>query len=228
MKRKNCFITEHTPQQYRRGPCDDNQAGRLRGTDLNRNYPGFWGGAGAAAGWSEDTYRGDSPGDTPEVANVRNLVSHRQVVSLITLHTFGNLLLRPPGVYRTGQPPDEVQYERLGARMAAANHYTNQPSFKLYDTTGSTEDWSTGTPAATGSPSRSAPRASTRPTATASWRSTSAAGPPRVRGTAATARRSTGCRWRRCGPPTTRRSTAGPRPGTASSCTSASSPRPRR
>ncbi len=52
MKRKNCFISEHTPQQYRRGPCDDNQAGRLRGTDLNRNYPGFWGGAGAAAGWS--------------------------------------------------------------------------------------------------------------------------------------------------------------------------------
>ena len=73
---------------------------------------------------------------------MRNLISHRQVVSLISLHTFGNLLLRPPGVYRTGQPPDEVQYERLGARMAAANHYTNQPSFKLYDTTGSTEDWS--------------------------------------------------------------------------------------
>ena len=142
MKRKNCTISDHTPRQYRRGPCDDNDAGRYRGTDLNRNYPGFWGGAGASAAWSDDTYRGDNPGDTPEVANVRNLISHRQVVSLISLHTFGNLLLRPPGVYRTGQPPDEVDYEQLGARMAAANHYTNQASYKLYDTTGSTEDWS--------------------------------------------------------------------------------------
>ncbi len=142
MKRKNCLISDHTPRQYRRGPCDDNQAGRYRGTDLNRNYPGFWGGPGASPSWSDDTYRGDGPGDTPEIANVRHLVSHRQVVSLISLHTFGNLLLRPPGVYDTGQAPDEVQYERLGARMAAANDYTNQPSYRLYDTTGSTEDWS--------------------------------------------------------------------------------------
>ena len=45
MKRKNCFISENTPAQYTTGPCDDNEAGRLRGTDLNRNYPA----SGAAA-----------------------------------------------------------------------------------------------------------------------------------------------------------------------------------
>ena len=33
-------------------------------------------------------------------------------------------------------------YADLGARMAANNGYTNQHSYQLYDTTGTTEDWS--------------------------------------------------------------------------------------
>ena len=51
-----------TIPDYRSGTCADNPAGRLRGTDLNRNYPGFWGGGGASTSWSSDTYRGDGPG----------------------------------------------------------------------------------------------------------------------------------------------------------------------
>lgn len=141
MKRKTCSISENTPAQYTVGSCDDNPAGRLRGTDPNRNYPGFWGGPGASTEWSSDTYRGDSPGSEPEVDNVRRLVSNRQVVSLISLHTYSNLVLRPPGVAATGEPVDEPLYEALGARLAGPNGYTNQPSYQLYDTTGSTEDW---------------------------------------------------------------------------------------
>jgi hypothetical protein len=142
MKRKNCDVSVHTPRKYRRGTCADNPAGRYRGTDLNRNYPGFWGGPGASPVWSDDTYRGDGPGSEPEVANIRRLISQRQVVSLITLHTYGNLLLRPPSLLDTGRPPDEPVYARLGDRLAAANHYASQAGFQLYDTSGSTEDWS--------------------------------------------------------------------------------------
>ena len=142
MKRKNCSISEATPAQYRTGACDANAAGRLRGTDPNRNYGGLWGGAGASVSWSSDTFRGDDPFSEPETQNIRELVSSRQVTNLITNHTYSNLVLRPPGVAEFGFPLEEPQYKALGAAMTAHNGYQNIPGFGLYDTTGTTEDWS--------------------------------------------------------------------------------------
>ena len=74
--------------------------------------------------------------------NIRELVSSRQVTSLITNHTYSNLVLRPPGVADFGFPLEEPVYKALGASLAAHNGYSNDPGFGLYDTTGSTEDWS--------------------------------------------------------------------------------------
>jgi hypothetical protein len=142
MKRKNCRVSSDTPQKYARGSCEDNKAGRLRGTDPNRNYGGLWGGAGASTSWADDTFRGDEPFSEPEVRNIRELVSSRQVTSLITNHTYSNLVLRPPGVADFGFPLEEPIYRELGASLAAHNGYSNDPGFGLYDTTGSTEDWS--------------------------------------------------------------------------------------
>jgi hypothetical protein len=142
MKRKNCSVSVNTPADLLGGTCSDNPAGRLRGTDPNRNYPGFWGGPGASPTWSSDTYRGDAPGDTPEVDNIRRLISSRQVTNLISNHTYSNLVLRPPSLLSTGWTPDEPLYKALGASMTAANDYANWASFQLYDTSGSTEDWS--------------------------------------------------------------------------------------
>jgi hypothetical protein len=142
MKRKNCRVSVNTPSKYAKGACDDNKAGRLRGTDPNRNYGGLWGGSGASTIWSDDTYRGDGPFSEPEVQNIRELISSRQVTNLITNHTFSNLVLRPPGVASFGFPLDEPAYKALGASLAAHNGYSNIPGFGLYDTTGATEDWS--------------------------------------------------------------------------------------
>ena len=142
MKRKNCSVSVFTPEQYLGGTCADNPAGRLRGTDLNRNYPGFWGGGGASPTWSSDTYRGDGPGSEPESDNVRKFISGRQVTNLITNHTYSNLVLRPPSIRATGFSPDEPAYRALGATMTEANGYANWASFQLYDTSGSVEDWS--------------------------------------------------------------------------------------
>ncbi len=142
MKRKNCRVSQTTPKKYARGTCDDNQAGRLRGTDPNRNYGGLWGGSGASVTWSDDTFRGDAPFSEPEIQNVRELIAARQVTNLITNHTYSNLVLRPPGVADFGFPLDEPTYKALGASLAAHNGYSNDPGFGLYDTTGATEDWS--------------------------------------------------------------------------------------
>lgn len=141
MKRKNCRISVSTPAQYATGTCGDNPAGRLRGTDPNRNYGGLWGGAGASTDWSNDTFRGDAPFSEPEVQNIRELQATRSITNLITNHTFSNLILRPPGVFDMGAPLEEAQYKALGARMAGHNGYDNIPGYGLYDTTGSTEDW---------------------------------------------------------------------------------------
>jgi zinc carboxypeptidase len=142
MKRKNCAVSQSTPSQYRRHACDDNKAGRLRGTDPNRNYGGLWGGSGASVTWFDETFRGDAPFSEPEVQSIRDLVSNRQVTNLITNHTYSNLVLRPPGVASFGFPLEEPQYKALGAAMTAHNGYSNDPGFGLYDTTGTTEDWS--------------------------------------------------------------------------------------
>ncbi|WP_018684650.1 M14 family zinc carboxypeptidase [Actinokineospora enzanensis] len=141
MKRKNCNVND-SPAQYRTGVCKANPAGGSRGTDPNRNYAGFWGGNGASTLWNVDTYRGSAPFSEPETRNVRSLVSTRQITNLITLHTYSGLVLRVPGVADVRPPLDEPTYQALGDKMASRNGYKSEPSWMLYDTTGSTEDWS--------------------------------------------------------------------------------------
>ncbi|WP_078963380.1 M14 family zinc carboxypeptidase [Streptomyces durhamensis] len=140
-KRKNCEAGD-SPPEYRTGPCSANPAGRMRGVDLNRNYAGFWGGAGASPLWDDDHYRGSAPFSEPETRNVRSLVSTRQVTDLVTLHTYGDLVVRPPGSNDTQPPLDEPAYRALSDRLASHNGYRSIPARELYEATGMTEDWS--------------------------------------------------------------------------------------
>jgi hypothetical protein len=124
------------------GECADYANNRNLGVDVNRNYGALWGGPGASTAVDDETYRGAAPFSEPESQNIRELVSQNQVTTLITNHTFSNLVLRPPGVHALGPPPDEEVYRALGDRMAEQNGYTSQKGYQLYDTTGTTEDWS--------------------------------------------------------------------------------------
>jgi hypothetical protein len=161
-KRKNCRIVdgEDTPDGSCAAAATSN-GGFGIGVDLNRNYGGFWGGPGAAGpepdagevsgGTADPTYRGASAFSEPETKNIRDLVQGRQVTMLISNHTFSNLVLRPNGVNPStigpdgkpvGDAPDEQALKRLGGRMADQNGYANIHGWQLYDTTGTTEDWS--------------------------------------------------------------------------------------
>ena len=161
-KRKNCRLVDgqDTPD----GSCRATAAspgGFALGVDLNRNYGGFWGGPGAAepepdaedveAGIADPTYRGASAFSEPETQNVRDLIASRQTTMMISNHTFSNLVLRPNGVNPTtighdgkpvGDAPDEAALKKVGGKMAAQNGYANIHGWQLYDTTGTTEDWS--------------------------------------------------------------------------------------
>ena len=149
--RKNCRVVdgEDTPD----GSCAAAHAspgGYGIGTDLNRNYGGFWGGPGASDLNADPTYRGAEAFSEPETRNIQDLVTSRQVTMLISNHTFSNLVLRPNGVnpgtigfdgLPVGDAPDEQGLKRLGARMSAQNGYANIHGWQLYDTTGTTEDY---------------------------------------------------------------------------------------
>ena len=140
-KRKNCRVVDGraTPP----GGCDGaSPDGFGVGVDLNRNYGWLWGGRGASGEPTSMTYRGQSAFSEPETQAIRELVSSRHVTTLITNHTFSDLVLRPPGLRVEGTAPDEPAMKALGARMVAQNGYRNRLGWQLYDTTGSTESWS--------------------------------------------------------------------------------------
>jgi hypothetical protein len=139
MKRKNCRIVNG--QLPTSGQCAQS-SNQSKGTDLNRNYAGFWGGPGASTSLTSETYRGASAFSEPESRNIQALVSANQVTTLITNHTYSNLVLREPGYAGAGNTPDESLYKSLGDQMAAQNGYDSQFGYELYDTTGTTEDWS--------------------------------------------------------------------------------------
>jgi hypothetical protein len=153
-KRKNCRLVDgqDTPDGSCRAGSLTSPGGYGTGVDLNRNYGGYWGGPGASDLFADPTYRGAAAFSEPETQNIRALVSGRHVTTLITNHTFSNLVLRPNGAapdlvppsegIPLGDPFDEAELKELGDAMAAQNGYTSQHAWELYDTTGSTEDWS--------------------------------------------------------------------------------------
>ena len=131
-RRKNCNYPFPTVV-----PCE-----LQLGVDPNRNYPESWGGPGASSNPHSQTYRGPSAGSEPEIKTVRELVSQFQATSLLAMHNVAALVLRPPGLEADGFAPDEKGLKELGDKMGKVTGYTSQYGWQLYDTTGTTDDWS--------------------------------------------------------------------------------------
>jgi murein tripeptide amidase MpaA len=130
------------------------------GTDLNRNYAFKWG---CCWGSSEDpcaaTYRGPLPASEPEVQAVQNYAGSifpdqrgpgdddpapdDATGLLISLHSYGELVLWPWGWTSTAAP-NSGQLQTLGRKLAYFNSYVPQQAYNLYATDGSTDDWAYG------------------------------------------------------------------------------------
>jgi len=159
-KRKNCRYVDGQTQPAGTCVAAASPGGFGLGVDLNRNYGALWGGPGTSDNPADPVYRGPAPFSEPETQAIRNLISTRQVTTVITNHTFSNLILRPVGVKPSATAPDgnpvgfapdecftgadgvDNGMQALGERMAAQNGYSNQFGWELYDTTGTTEDYS--------------------------------------------------------------------------------------
>jgi murein tripeptide amidase MpaA len=121
------------------------------GTDLNRNYSYNWGCCGGSSGnRGSDTYRGAFPFSTPEDARMADfMIAHPNVMTGISYHTYGNLILYPYGYTYTDVPPDMTELDhqtfvKMGAEMARTTGYWPQQSSDLYITDGDWNDWMYG------------------------------------------------------------------------------------
>ncbi len=139
LKRKNCRLTDG--QFPADGACAL-RANRALGTDPNRNYGALWNGPGASPFPTDETYFGAGPFSEPETQNIRELISSRQVVTMISNHTYSALVLRPPGWNGAETPADDALMTSLGDQMAAQMSYQSIRGYELYNTSGTTEDWS--------------------------------------------------------------------------------------
>ena len=137
-KRKNCRVQDLAiPTGAVRGAGQ--RGARRRSQPQLRQLLGRRPGASLVP--TDDAYRGAGPFSEPESQNIHDLVATRPVVTVVSNHTFGNLMLRPPSVRSLGEGPDARLLAELGDAMAAAGGLTSQHAYDLYDTTGSAEDW---------------------------------------------------------------------------------------
>ena len=116
------------------------------GVDLNRNYSYQWGGPGSSGDTFSDTYRGTGPFSEPETQAVRDFLQQHRPSSLISYHSFSQLILYPWG-YTNSPAPDAPLLNNLAVAMADRIRvvhnvsYTPQQSSDLYLASGDTTDW---------------------------------------------------------------------------------------
>lgn len=126
------------------------------GVDLNRNANYLWGGVGTSTNPCDQTYKGVSAASEPEESALETLfrqlwpdqhttgttpVASTAQGTFITLHSYGNLVLLPPGASAT-LTPNDVQLRALAFRMSHFNGYvTGTGPETLYPTSGTTDDW---------------------------------------------------------------------------------------
>lgn len=136
--------------QYRRKNCQgasplaETPCEAQYGTDPNRNYGQLWGGFGASTDTGSQSYRGTGQWSAPESEAVHRYSQSRPINTLLTMHNFASLVLRPPGTGQDGLAPDEDRLKAIGDQMADDTGYTSEYSYQLYDTSGTTEDWNYG------------------------------------------------------------------------------------
>jgi hypothetical protein len=134
---------------------------RHYGVDLNRNHSFKWGVAGASTDACEQLYRGASVGSEPEVQAIQNYVrtlfpdqrggldtdaaSLETTGLLISLHSYGKLVIYPWGHSVSTTAPNHTELLRLGRKLGFFNGYTvcraPEQNCLKYETSGSTEDW---------------------------------------------------------------------------------------
>jgi len=138
--------------RYWRKNRRDNKDGTY-GVDLNRNYGYQWGydNSGSSPNTGSDVYRGTGSFSEPESRAIRDFFTQHHFLSLVSYHSYGQVILYPWGY--TYLPTDQdVLLNELAANMSqrmlavSGKYYRfGGAAASLYTTNGDTTDWSFGT-----------------------------------------------------------------------------------
>lgn len=129
------------------------------GVDLNRNADFKWNSIGTESNPCGQTYPGLSGSSEPETVALQNLIRSlfpdqrgpgdndlspiTTTGVLLTLHSFGDLVLYPWG-WTDAAAPNQAGLDKLASKFASYNGFTYGQSTILYPTSGTTDDWSYG------------------------------------------------------------------------------------
>lgn len=131
------------------------------GVDINRNHSFLWGGVGTSSNACDQTYKGVSAASEPETQALQTLMGQLFADNrgpnitdaaplttpgmMLTLHSYGNLVLIPWGHTNTASP-NNTGLRNTAFRLNYYNGYTaGQPGQVLYNTSGTSDDWAYGT-----------------------------------------------------------------------------------
>lgn len=129
------------------------------GVDLNRNHSFKWNSGGSSGNPLDQTYRGTAAASEPEVSQLQNFIrtifldqrgpgDHDPAPTnttgiLITLHSYGDLVLWPWG-FTSSAAPNGPALAAIGHKFATYNNYSPGQSYTLYPTSGTSDDWGYG------------------------------------------------------------------------------------
>ena len=140
-------VKGNKPYKWWRKNRQGKGAGSVYGVDLNRNYGYKWGGEGAGDSPDSETYRGETAFSEPETQAVKTFIeAHPNITTLLTYHTFSELILYPWGhQYDSIEDQKALRvHEVMAQTMGRMTGYKPQQSSDLYITSGDTTDWSFG------------------------------------------------------------------------------------
>jgi Zinc carboxypeptidase/Immune inhibitor A-like, MAM domain len=141
------FTFDPENRLWRKNLRDNNGDGQITaidGVDLNRNFPTRWAydDEGSNRELSSETYHGTGPASEPETRAFTSLMNRVHFTSNKNDHTFGQLLLWPPGWQVDTHFADEAVFETLAGNDDNPAIPTFDPDVgaDLYTTNGDTND----------------------------------------------------------------------------------------
>ncbi len=140
------YLYSWSTERYWRKNRRNNGNGTF-GVDLNRNWDIDWGGNGASANTSDETYRGTSAFSEPETQVMRDfLLTLDDLRAHVDTHSYSQLVLHAPGTFAQ-VTPNESQLQAVAEEMSDAildsngAFYTPQRGVDLYEAAGAFSDW---------------------------------------------------------------------------------------
>jgi carboxypeptidase T len=126
--------------QNQRKNTNDVSGGKRRvGVDLNRNYATAWGTVGDSPQPESDTFRGKNPFSEPETQAMRDLMTAKKPVFLLTFHSFSNMVLWPWD--HKNEPAPDPRLSAIGKELGKLSGYKAQQGSELYLNGGDDVDW---------------------------------------------------------------------------------------